>query len=432
MRQLIVTAILLSTTPVLAFDAITYKGTLGRSDILVELTDPAEGGMRGRYSYMRVGGDIPLHNLDGIDSIELAEEAPCSEETCILDADGAVTEPPIGGLWLLNFSADGSQLSGTWAPADKPGKTLYVALTEIGRRTLPKGSVLSPMGLANSAFSQIYGDGEPFTAATASYDFAKMDVALTEGPVQTLDGSSFRFVGDPRSVFAFPRIVALADGSSPEAANRALAERHATINLAAFSCLNTAYSGFSYSGHGISMDGGSLGDFDGENIALGYLSPTVLGWTESGSTWCGGAHPNNHFNSFVIDVRTGKQLALGKVLKDWVATRKIGDYDAVVDQAAALEAPEQYVWAAGQSLIDYVLDNYAPGDAGFAEECGIEELITTNLGLRFASDDKVVFTLEGLPHVIHACTEDLLTVSLSDIPDLLAPTASDYFPSLLE
>jgi hypothetical protein len=77
MRQLIVAAILLTTTPVLALDAITYKGTLGRSDIIVELTDPAEGMMTGRYSYLRVGGDIPLHNRDGIDWIELAEEAGC-------------------------------------------------------------------------------------------------------------------------------------------------------------------------------------------------------------------------------------------------------------------------------------------------------------------------------------------------------------------
>lgn len=432
MRQLIVAAILLSTTPIMALDAITYKGTLGRSDIIVELTDPAEGMMTGRYSYLRVGGDIPLHNRDGIDSIELAEEAPCSEETCMIDADGFVVESPIGGLWSLNFSADGSQLSGTWTPADKPGKTLDIVLTEIGRRTLPDSAEGGPMGLADSPFMQIYANGADFTATAFPYDFAKMDLALTEGPVQTLDGSSFRFVSDPRTVFEFPRVVALADGSSTEAANRALAERHATINLAAFSCLNTAYAGFNYSGHSVSMDGGSLGDFDYESIAIAYLSPTVLGWTESGSTWCGGAYPNNHFNSFIVDVRTGDELALGKVLKDWVATRKVDDHDAAVDQAAALEAPEQYVWAAGQNLIDYVLDNYAPADAGFAEECGMDDLITTNLGLRFAPGDKVVFTLEGLPHVIHACTEDLLTVNLADIPDLLAPTASEYFPSLLE
>lgn len=432
MRLALAALVTLSASPAFALDAITYKGTLGGHDIIVELTDPAEGMAVGRYSYMSVGGDIPLHNTDGIDAIELVEEAPCTEATCALDADGNIAEPPMGGIWSLHYSDDGLAITGTWAPAGKPGKTLDVALTEIGRRSLPEGTEASPMGLADSADALIYSTDHTLSADSAPYDFAKMDVRLEEGDVQTLDGSSFRFVSDPRSVFGFPRVVALADGSSIEAANRALAERHALINLAAFSCLRTAYAGFSYSGYGVSMEGGSLGDYDGENIALSYLSPTVLGWTEAGSTWCGGAHPNNHFNSFVIDVKTGRELALGKVFSDWMATGKIDEYDATVDQIAALEAPEDYFWSAGQPLVDYVLEHYSPSDPAFAEDCGIEELITTNLGLRFSEGDKVVFTLEDLPHAIFACTEDLLTVKLADIPELLAPTAKDYFPSLSE
>lgn len=432
MRLAVLAAILLSATPAVAVDAITYKGTLGRADILVELTDPADGMMLGRYSYMRMGGDIPLHNLDGVDSFELAEEAPCSETTCLLDDEGMIVEPPIGGYWKLNYSPDVTMLTGTWTPAGKPGKTLDIRLTEIGRRTLPEGAEVSPMELADSVFLQVYANDARFSAETAPYDFAKMDVTLTEGDIQTLDGSTFRYVSDPRSVFEFPRIVELADGSSPDAANRALAERHGIINLAAFSCLDKAYAGLSYSGYDVSMEGGSLGDYDGENIELVYLSPTLLGWTEAGSTYCGGAHPNNHFNSFFIDTRTGRELALGKVLKDWIATGKIDDYDATVDQAAALEAPEQYFWAAGQPLIDYVLARYTPSDPAFAEDCGIEELITTHLGLRFAPGDQVIFTLQDLPHAIVACTEDLLTVRLADIPDLLAPTAADYFPALAD
>lgn len=432
MRLAAFATILLATTPAFAVEAITYKGTLGRSDILLELADPEIGMMEGRYSYMRVGGDIPLHNRDGIGGFEFAEEAPCSEATCLPDDDGMVAEPPIGGHWKLNYSADGTMLTGTWSPAGKPGKTLEVSVTEIGRRTLPEGTEPTAMGLADSAFLQLYANDMPFSAATAPYDFAKMAVALTEGEIQVIEGSSARFVSDPRTVFAFPRVVSLADGSSPDAANRALAERHARINLAAFSCLDNAYAGMSYSGYDINMEGGSLGDYDYETVGLSYLSPTVLGWTESGSTWCGGAHPNNHFYSFLIDVKTGRELALGKIFTNWVATGKIDDYDATVDPAAALEAPEDYYWAAGQELIDYVLANYRTDDPEHAEECGMEELIATNLAMRFSPGDKVVFTLDDLPHAIHACTEDVLTVRLADIPQLLAPTARDYFPSLAE
>lgn len=430
MRLAILAAVLLSATPAFAFDAITYKGTLGRANILVELTDPAVGMIQGRYSYLRVGGDIPLHNLDGIDSFEFAEEAPCSAATCQLDDDGMIIDAPVGARWKLNYSADGTMLLGTWAPADKPGKTLDISLTEIGRRSLPEGTEITPMGLADSVFMQVYANKGEFSAATVPYDFAKMDVALTEGETQALEGSTFRFVTDPRTVFAFPRVVALADGSSPDTVNRALAERHGVINLAAFSCLKNAYAGLSYSGSDVSMEGGSLGDYEGEYIAVGYLSPTVMGWTESGSTWCGGAHPNNHFSSFIIDVKTGQELALAKVFQHWTATGKIDDYEATVDPAAALAAPEDYFWAPGQDLIDYVLANYHPADPAYAEDCGVEELITSNLGIRFGPGDTAIFSLVGLPHAIFACTEDLLTVPLADIPQLLAPTASDYFPNL--
>lgn len=430
MRLAALAALLLSATPALAFDAVTYKGTLGRSDILVELTDPDVGMVQGRYSYLAVGGDIPLHNLDGTKSFEFAEEAPCSEATCTLDDEGMITDPPIGGYWTLNVSANGKALTGTWAPAGKPGRTLDVTLVEIGRRSLPEGTEITPMGLSDSVFLQIWANDAEFSAETAPYDFAKMDVKLTEGEPQMFDGSSFRFVSDARTVFEFPRIVALADGSSPDAANRALAERHGIINVAALSCLDKAYAGLSYSGYDVSMEGGSLGDYDGENIAVGYLSPTVMGWTESGSTYCGGAHPNNHFNSFIIDVKTGEDLPLARIFKDWTATSKIDDYDATVDPAAALASPEDYYWAPGQPLIDYVLANYQPQDPDYSADCGVEELIATNLGVRFGPGDTAIFSLVDLPHAIFACTDDLVIVPLADIPELLAPTAKDYFPSL--
>lgn len=419
---------LLVTTSVPALEAITYKGTVGRSEVIVELSDPDEGMMEGRYSYLRVGGDIPLHNVDGIDSFEFAEEAPCTEETCIADENGTISDPPIGAHWALTLAADGTSLEGQWIPVGKSGKSLDIRLAEIGRRTLPEDTENSPMGLADSAFFRIHAYSDPVSAATHPYEHAKMDVSLTEGAIQDLDGSQLRFVTDPRTIFGFPRVVALVDGSSPDAANRALASRHAAINVAAFSCLNNDYAGFSYSPYDSSIESGSLGDYDGEIIAVSYLSPTVMGWTEAGSTWCGGAHPNNHFDSFIIDVKTGGTLPLGRVFKHWAATSRIeADADSAIDQTAAMADPDQYLWAPGQPLIDYVLAHHR---REASEDCDIDELITTNLGVRFGPGDTAIFSIEDLPHAIFACTEDVLTVKLADIPELLAPTAREYFPSL--
>ena len=435
MRLGLVAVLLLATTPVFAIDAVTYRGTLGKFDIIVELTDPAavSGPVVGRYSYLSKGGDIPLNGQDAAPGhIALAEEAPCTEQTCVQNADGVVPAP-VGATWSLAWSAAEHSLSGEWRPQGTSGRMLPIALSEIGRRVLPEGAELTPYDLQDSVFRLSYGGLSGFNAQSAPYDFAKMDVPLEQGDTQAMDGSTIRFVTDPRTKFAFPRIVALADGSAPDAANRGLAARHAMINYRAFDCLAQIYAGFGANQYSAGMGPGTLGDYDNETIAVSYLSPTVMSLVESGSTWCGGAHPDNHSDSFSLDVRTGTTLALAKVFKDWTATsRKTGDGgDAAIDQAAAADAPDDYFWSAGQPLIDYVIANRVPDpDADYEAECGIDGLIASNLGARFVPGDQVLFTLEGLPNVVAACGGDLLTVPLADIPDLLAPTASDYFPAL--
>ncbi|WP_137149963.1 hypothetical protein [Devosia sp. FKR38] len=418
-------------SPALAVDAITYKGTLGKLDIIAELTAPGEGAMAGRYSYINKGADIPLTGTDtpGL----LAEEAPCSETTCIQNEDGVVTDPPVGAHWQIEASADGATITGTWQAEGKAGKTLDIVLERIGQRTLPEGTEISAYGLYDSAIMLTYAGPTSFNAESAPYDFAKMDVPLTASADEAIEGSSFHYVTDPRSKFAFPRIVALADGSSPDLANQALARRHAEVNFYAFDCLSQIYAGFGANQYSLGLGPGTLGDYDSEQIIVSYLSPNVMSWVQSGSTFCGGAHPNNHSDSYSLDVRTGKTFPMAKVFKDWTAVSRTTDFENTteIDQAAAAEAPEDYYWSAGQPLVDYVIANRVHDtDATFESECGIDDLVAGNLVMRFAPEEQVIFSIEMLPHVISACGGDLLTVKLSDIPELLAPTAGDYFPGL--
>ena len=431
MRLAAIAVALLVTTPAMALDAITYKGTLGGLDILAELASPQSGALVGRYSYLSKGGDIPLDLMKGAEgAIRLAEEAPCTETTCIQDDDGNVADKPLGAIWTLKPSADGQTLTGTWTPQGK-GKPLPILLERIADRALPEGTEITPYGIYDSAFQLTYLGDAVFAPHTAPYEFAKMEVVMDAGPEQSLEGSTFRYVTDPRTKFEFPRVLELADGSLTNPVNEALEARHTLINFYAFDCMAQIYAGFGANQYAAGMAAGTLGDYDNESVELTYLSPTVMNWVESGSTFCTGAHPNNHSDTHILDVRTGEPFALAKVFKDWVATSNIADYDAAVDQSVAMDDPGHYLWTAGQALVDFAIERRAiTDDADFERECGIDELIASNLALRFAPGDAVIFTLEGLPHVNFACSEDLLTVKLSDIPQLLAPTASDYFPSL--
>jgi hypothetical protein len=433
MRVILAVAAMLVAAPAFAVDAVSYKGMIGSKAVVVELTDLDGAVVAGRFSYLAVGADVPLLGTGTGGAINLTEEAKCTEQTCSVNDEGIIEQVPVSAQWALMLAADGKTLSGSWTAEGKPGKSLDIALVEFGRRTLPEGTEITPLAVRESTWEERYGS-LGFAPEALPYDSAKMDLALEEqGAVLSLEGSRYRFVADPRTQFLFPRVVSLADGSSPAAANAALAQRHAAINANAFDCLSGGYAGFASSGYSVSLSGGGLGDYDGENVEVTYLSPTVLTWTESGSTYCGGAHPNNHYDSYIVDVRTGAPLALGKVFKDWIANGKMEDYGAEVVQADAVEAPQDYFWAAGQPLIDYVLAHRTSDeDFDFEAECGIDELIRTNLGIRFAPAEKVVFALQGLPHVNFACTVDLLTVDLADIPELLAPQAAQYFPGLAQ
>ncbi|WP_157959663.1 hypothetical protein [Devosia submarina] len=432
MRLVLPFACVLMAAPACAAEAVTYQGTLGDKPVVVELTDLGEEIVAGRFSYLDSGMDIPLASqANSAGAVSLVEEAQCTEQSCVIDDEGNIEQVPVAGVWTLEVDAEG-KVSGARSSSKEGGESLSIELMEAGRRTLPEGTEITPLALRDSAWPERYQMPYGFAPEALPYESAKMAVGLEEvEPVQTLEGSTYRFVVDPRTKLAFPRLVSLADGTSPDAANAALAQRHAAINAEALDCLAGGYAGFSFGGYSVSMEGGSLGGYDDENIEIAYLSPTVLNWTEAGSTYCGGAHPNNHYDSFIMDVRTGEPLPLGKIFKDWTAISNINDYEAEIDQAEALQAPQNYLWAAGQPLIDYVVANRTPGsDASFEEECGFDELIQSNLGMRFAPGDKVVFALQGLPHVSFACTSDLLTVELSQIPELLAPDATQYLPGL--
>lgn len=193
---------------------------------------------------------------------------------------------------------------------------------------------------------------------------------------------------------------------------------------------SAVYAAFGASQNTIGYGPGTLGDFDSEQIAVSYLSPTIMAWVESGSTWCGGAHPNNHSDSYALDVKTGETFPMARVLNDWIPTSSRSD-DAEIDLEDALDWPGDYYWTAGQSLIDYVIAHRLPdADEAFEADCGMDELIAQYLVPRIGTGPVVVFALEGLPHVMGACGGDILTVRLDEIPELLAPTASDYFPDL--
>jgi hypothetical protein len=404
MRLRIALAFLLSSAlPALATEAVTYKGTLGKMSIIAELAAPGDdGAFVGRYAYVSKGGDIPLHGkVAKKGGFKIDEEAPCTEALC-KSADGEMLETaPIGANWTLKPQDKGEYLSGQWKDA-KSGKTLDVTLERVGSRELGETTGLD--GLDPYYALSDDGNGLP-TADSLPYDFLKMNSPLKQGKEETLGDTSFRLDTDSRTGIAYPVMVKFPGGDADKA-NAYLSRLRLLASLNSFSCLSKAYLGFGWFG----SDGeGGTGYSDGLSVTVNLLTPKLIGITESASYWCGGAHPDNFSNYRLGDLTTGEPIVAETFLKDWVAR----DFDGKIVDPSTIADKTSITWGPGDALIDYVNKTRKPEDASFDAECGVNDLVRSNLGVYFTQTE-MIFTLKDLPHVIFACTSDLVKIPLKD------------------
>jgi hypothetical protein len=395
-RLLLLAAVFVPTAALA--DAVIYQGTLGRYPVVVELSAPVESAavpFAGRYFYPREGVDIPLQPLGiAAGKVRLGEEKPCLEDACS-DYSEAAPPPELGATWTLTAAPGGETLSGSWQP--ETGKALPVSLRRVATRPLPADFEVTPLGLGAFAVTA-WRSGD---LATSPYDRLKMEAPLEESDEAVRDGAGFVYATDKRTQIRFPRLTRL-PGADPAVANAWLEARHRQLGLAALECKSRQFRGMNPDGH-IPYGGGTLGGFEDETIEVTYLSPRLLGWQESGSLYCGGAHPYNHSNSYTLDLVTGELLDPGRIFTGW---------------------------GTDAAIADFVRARRDKSDAQLDAECGIDELIDEHLQVGFRDGNRVFFSLEGLPHVIAACEGPLLEMPLAEVRELLTPEAQAYFPAL--
>jgi len=424
----------LASTPALAAEAVTYEGTLGKSPIVVELSGPLTpvSKLVGRYFYETKGIDIPLQLVKvSAGKAELVEEKPCTTAICHTTDDGNPAGPaPLGGKWHLETGADANSLTGSWSNG---GKSLPIALLKAGARALPDDFDGTTTALEAIVEDKLVEDGAAIDDSVSPYDYLKVaDAASPVGAPTTLPGGSFQYAVDPRTKFAFPRITDLG-GADTKPANRYLAERQMGMSLDALNCQAQIYQGFGWM-EGIADAVGTLGQWDAEQVEVTYLSPTVMSWNESGSLYCGGAHPDNHDEAHNLDVRTGRPLDLSRILKDWVPTPI--DDSMPKDLASARANPDQYIWHASPALQQFVIahlpkaERSTDADATDGDCPPQGSFVADNLDLTFVAGDKVRFKIDGLPNVSEACGGDLFDLPIGQLKQFLTPEAADYFPSL--
>lgn len=403
-------------------DAVTYKGTLGTLPIILEITTPPEDGDRpfGRYAYLSRGTDIPL---DGVaaraGTFRMEEEAPCSEKTCVPNEDGVVA-PPIAAVWAL--TANGTALSGTWTDR-ATGKKLPIKLERRGARAIDTTSSTPLEALQPDAAVAAAGDPPVLKPKDLPYDFLKLDWPRKAGPETRVGEVVLRTETDGRNGVAYPTVVSLG-GDDTGPVNAFLLQQRLQAELSMFSCRSQAYAGLSWSTWHADPAGDDSDNIP--NVTVEHASPRLIGLAESGSFFCGGAHPENYLRHILVDAAEGTPIVPETLLAGWNAVGRDGE---AVDPQAYDNSDASLTFAPSADLLAYIRSKREKFDADTEAECGIDDLLASNLGVYFTQDD-LVFTLRDLPHAIFACGDDLLKVPLAEARPLLTPEAARYFSAL--
>jgi hypothetical protein len=207
------------------------------------------------------------------------------DETTLLPYEFASEEDKkITGHWTLSVS--GEKAKGTWASPDGK-KKLPIALRRVP--DLSEGEADPDLNIWAATYNALWLKQVSFADAGAAKSFGDVEV---------------RFVKDSAFGISYPVLGAFPDELRKAAANDLLMVAHRKSVAQYRDCKNGVPLSW--------QEGEPEAEF---NYEIAYASPTLLSFTESGSVFCGGAHPNNYSTPITYDLAVPAQMG-GKYLLD--------------------------------------------------------------------------------------------------------------------
>ena len=398
-RHLTLAFFVFAATAVQAAPVNVYRGTLGGSAVVMELGQANADGVReGRYFYIRHGVDIPLKGTLNA----LAEALPLNDGWRRSQGDTPlfVSEQQRSVQWRLQIQ--GEALSGDWVDGIQ-GKKLPLVLARIGQydpeKIAPKGVEAVTLAIVQGAGSGI-SQNVAISAQTTLYDYLKVgEQKLDQGKEVVINPTlAWRPVRDARTKLWYPRLTRHPDAKILSQTNEALQQRHWAMNLEALGCRSSIYTS-------VGPEAGTLANLDDESIKVSYLSSSVMSVVESGSSGCGGAHPNNHFDPYVLDLLKGGYLDFIKLFKG----AKYADYSV------------QY----SPQMMAFIKKATARAPDPDDKEC--TDLLPQYLATMFNSPDKVSFVISGIGHALGVCLGSGVEIRFNDLKPFIKPGAEAYF-----
>jgi len=312
--------------------------------------------------------------------------------------------------WQGRRDADG--YTGQWIDA-RTGKPRSFTLRRVAEYD-PEVSAPGSVQAVTNAISGGVGSGIDvnvgINAETAPYETLKL--AGHAVPVGQDSGNgpvAYRMWRDPRTQFSYPRLSRHPDPQVAKRVNALLEQRHWQMNLAALACMASAYT-----------DGnpaaGTLGSYDEEAITVQWLSKALMTVTESGSLYCGGAHPDNHFEPYTFDLLRGEYLDWNRVLDAYVP----GENGWRKESPALLALMEK-----ARAPLAAAKAN-TKGDAQDDSLDNCSDLWPGYLALGTESPGVLTLSISGIGHAMGVCLGTHATVPFKDLTPYLAPGGQAY------
>lgn len=371
-----------------------YEGTIGKSPVVVELRSATVKGKTvyiGQYYYTRYRS---LISLKASGTALTFQEHP----GCFVGPDCPVT----GTLTLKPASAG---LTGTWTARGKKA-SLPVTLTKNVTRSLTSTLSLTQPGDLY-AVDDTLNQGRGELARNDPFRARRVNQNNVYGPEISAGQIAYRTVTDKATGVHYLQLTRHPDPA-------VLAKVNATLDIERFFRVENALDCLSQTGF---VGAGTTGGFEDFSDKVVYVSSSLMAVESAGSTYCGGAHPNNSWGITMYDLKRGGYLNADQLLNLYVTPPGWAPGD---------ERPETPAFQRLKAKL-------SPQSPWFVGDRSIPECLADDVGYDYQTsfnDKGLVFSRSDLPHVMGACMGIYYVVPYAELKALWRPEAKAYFSGL--
>ena len=390
-----------------------YEGSLGTNKITFATvkTNNKDGKNyeAAHYFYDSSRIDIPLlkANSDTTEFKELANDENCSWNE---DKDNCKTK----GVFKL--ALDGENISGVWVNSQNH-KQLKVHLKKVATQEYKSQYTISDYSSLLTAYpTNENGDTIEGFYLKDAYQSRILAGELIYGKsIQTTQGTSYKTITDKQTGVHYILLDKLPDKTIKQKVNESLLNNFYEMKSYAMECVafrakeeKPFYSKY--------------GDWENYSSKVKLLNQNLLVIEELGSTYCGGAHPNNTYSHTVYDLNKGEYFNGNNYFNFYTPDPDDKNNLIETDEYSELKKelrPGSKYWIR-QDI-----------DAGLLQYCTGDDMNYLEFSQSF-NQKGMILSLEGLPHVSGACMRDYYLIPYKDLTPFMTDNGKKFFSKELE